>query len=383
MANKPSTLTPNKILYINTALNYNRNMLTKIIHCDADCFFAAVEMRDNPYLRGIPIAVGGSSEGRGVISACNYEARRFGVHSAMSSAYAMRICPELTLVDHHFEKYREASAIMQKIFHDYTDLVEPLSLDEAYLDVSLSCKQQGDAIAIATEIRQRIHKQVGITASAGVAPCKFLAKIASDWNKPNGLFVIEPEQVDDFIKDLPVSKIHGVGKVTLKKLTAYGITNCYDLSNFGLDNLNQHFGSFGQRLFNLSQGIDHRKVTPHRVRKSVSVEHTYPSDIHNADNCLQQIPDLIDRLQNRLDKLDEKPHIIKAFVKVKFSDFTSTTLERIGTTAQLKDYKELMSEALQRKDKAVRLLGLGVRLGFEETSIAEVKSLSSQQYELF
>lgn len=357
--------------------------MTKIIHCDADCFFAAIEMRDNPYLRNIPIAVGGSSERRGVISACNYEARRFGVHSAMPSAYAMRLCPELTLVDHHFEKYREASAIMQDIFHDYTDLVEPLSLDEAYLDVSLCSKQQSDAIAIATEIRQRIQKQVGITASAGVAPCKFLAKIASDWNKPNGLFVIEPEQVDDFIKGLPVSKIHGVGKVTLKKLTAYGIENCHDLRNFGLNNLTLHFGSFGHRLFDLSQGIDLRKVTPHRVRKSVSIEHTYPSDIHNTDNCLQQIPDLIDRLQSRLDKLEEKPHIIKAFVKVKFSDFTSTTLERIGTTAQLEDYKELMSEALQRQDKAVRLLGLGVRLGFEETAIEDVNTQSSQQFELF
>lgn len=352
----------------------------KIIHCDADCFYAAIEMRDNPYLQGRPVAVGGSSERRGVISTCNYEARRYGVHSAMASAQALALCPELILIPGNMEKYRAASATMRSIFSDYTELVEPLSLDEAYLDVTDASACDGSATRIAEEIRQRVVEQLDITVSAGVAPSKFLAKIASDWNKPDGLFVITPEQVNSFIRDLPVRKIHGVGRVTSEKLHTLGITTCADLQRFGQHRLNQQFGSFGERLYELSMGEDHRTVQPDRVRKSVSVEHTYPKDLMNVDDCLGQLPDLLRQLHHRLNRLADDYDIKKAFVKVKFNDFHSTTLERDGTRDNLQDYQSLLTEALQRDSKPVRLLGIGVRF---DTSTTKSEDTNAPQLGLF
>ena len=349
----------------------------KIIHCDADCFYAAIEMRDNPYLRGRPVAVGGSSERRGVISTCNYEARRYGVHSAMASGQALSLCPELILLPGNMEKYKVASATMRAIFQDYTDLVEPLSLDEAYLDVTDSKAHQGSATRIAEEIRQRIHDQLNITVSAGVAPSKFLAKIASDWKKPDGLFVIAPNQVEEFVRKLPVRKIHGVGRVTTEKMHTLGIQTCADLRRFGLERLNENFGSFGERLYQLSTGEDHRAVKPDRIRKSLSVEHTYPKDLVGAESCLQQLPDLLRQLHHRLSKLADDYDIKKAFVKVKFNDFHSTTLERDGTRDNIKDYQSLLTEALQRDSKPVRLLGIGVRFDTtpEQTEVSDVPQL--------
>lgn len=334
----------------------------KIIHIDADCFFAAIEMRDNPSLKGIPMAVGGSSDRRGVIATCNYEARAFGVRSAMSSALAKRKCPQLILVKPRFEAYREASLVMREIFADYTDLIEPLSLDEAYLDVSECQQHNGSATLIAEAIRARIEAALDITVSAGVSNSKFLAKIASDWNKPNGICVIRPDQVEQFVLQLPVAKIHGVGKVTAQKLHDLGIQTCMDVRSAGLELLQQHFGDFAQRLFDYAHGIDHRPVNTERVRKSVSCEHTYAEDLANGPACEAKIPELMQDLQRRLDRLKDEYGIKGAFVKVKFSDFTSTTVERAGSRPSEEDYRLLMQEALARKALPVRLLGLGVRL---------------------
>ncbi len=345
-------------------------MSRKIIHCDADCFFAAIEMRDDPSLRGKAIAVGGQADRRGVISTCNYEAREFGVHSAMASATAQRLCPDLIIVPGNMEAYRKASQSMREIFFDYTDLVEPLSLDEAYLDVS-ECKQcRGSATLIAEEIRQRIYEAIDIRVSAGVAPNKFLAKVASDWNKPNGLCVVPPDQVESFVLPLPVKKLPGVGKVSAEKLKRVGVETCGDLRPFTIYELNDQFGSFGQRLFDLCRGKDERKVSPSRRRKSLSVENTYNKDLPDLDHCLEKLPALFVELKSRIQHLDAAYQIQKAFVKVKFDDFTTTTLERAGTGARVSDYREMMSDAVQRQSRPVRLLGIGVRLLDREGGLA-------------
>lgn len=338
-----------------------RKMSRKIIHIDADCFFAAIEMRDNPELRNRPMAVGGSPFKRGVISTCNYEARKFGVRSAMASGLAMRACPGLVIVPHSMNKYREASQAMRSIFLDYTDLVEPLSLDEAFLDVSDCTKLQGSATLIAEEIRARIAASLNITVSAGVAPNKFIAKVASDWQKPDGLTVVTPAAVDDFVRQLPVERIYGVGKVTAEKMHRLGIHTCGDLRGYSLVELSEAFGSFGPRLYELCRGEDQRPVRTSRRRKSLSVEHTFEYDLTSLAACLEQLPALLRQLQERLQRLEDDYLVVKGFVKVKFDDFTSTTLERVGTRAQLEDYCQLLEAAFERGSRPVRLLGLGVR----------------------
>lgn len=340
----------------------------KIIHIDADCFYAAVEMRDNPVLKGIPMAVGGSSDRRGVITTCNYEARAFGVHSAMPTATAMRKCPDLTLVKPRFDAYREASAVMREIFFDYTELVEPLSLDEAFLDVSETRQCQGSATLIARDIRARVQQHLDITVSAGVAPNKFLAKVASDWEKPNGLTVIAPEDVNEFVRTLPVKKIFGVGKVTAAKLNRQGIETCGDLRQFDAFELTKRFGSFGKRLHELSHGIDDRAVKPSRRRKSLSVENTYASDLAGFAECQSRLPSLLEELERRLGEVDDDYVPAKAFVKIKFNDFTQTTVERHDSTADLETLSQLLAEGLERKGLPVRLLGVGVR--FRDAAIA-------------
>jgi DNA polymerase-4 len=257
----------------------------KIIHCDCDCFYASVEMRDDPSLRGRPLAVGGRPDQRGVVATCNYEARRFGVHSAMSSALAMRKCPDLLILRPAIEKYRIASRQIMAIYRDYTADVEPLSLDEAYLDVTRSERCKGSATLMASEIRERVREAVGVTVSAGVAPNKFVAKIASDWNKPDGLLVVRPHEVDAFVAALPVRKIFGVGKVTAVKLENLGITTCAQLREWPLIDLHRRFGVFGRRLYELSRGIDNRAVKADQERKSVSVETTYVTDLKTSTNA--------------------------------------------------------------------------------------------------
>lgn len=336
--------------------------LRKIIHCDADCFFAALETREDPSLRGRPLAVGGPAERRGVIATCNYEARRYGVRSAMPSAHARRLCPDLLIVPPNMSLYRSVSLQIREIFHRYTEQVEPLSLDEAFLDVSQSEHCRGSATLIAREIRQQVRDELGLTVSAGVAPNKFLAKIASDWQKPDGLTVILPEQVGDFVRTLPVKKIHGVGAVTAAKLKTMGIELCEQLQPLSEIELCRSFGSMGLRLHRLCRGIDERPVNANGRRQSVSVEHTFPVDLPDLQRCLAELPPLISKLHQRLRRIDEGYRIVKAFVKVKFSDFTTTTLERLGTRLSLADYQSLCSEAYERRAAPVRLLGLGVRL---------------------
>ncbi len=334
--------------------------MRKIIHCDADCFYASVEMRDDPSLRGRPIAVGGSSDRRGVISTCNYEARKFGIHSAMASSTAKRLCPDLILLPGRMEVYKEVSQQMHHIFYDYTELVEPLSLDEAFLDVSESDLHRGSATLIAKEIRERISTELGITVSAGIAPNKFLAKIASDWNKPNGQFVIKPNDVDAFIVKLPVKKIYGVGKAMAAKLAGLNIFTCEDIQNYSIFELSQRFGQMGSRLYNLSRGIDDRVVEVGRRRKSLSVENTFNRDLTTVDQCLNELPQLVQQLTIRLRRVDDDYKIVKLFVKIKFFDFTVTTIERSAASVSLEGLKELCIEAHARKKLAVRLLGVGV-----------------------
>lgn len=338
-------------------------MNRKIIHCDADCFFAAIEMRDDPSLRGRPIAVGGASDRRGVIATCNYEARAYGVRSAMPSMTAKRLCPDLLLVPHRFEAYKLASQHIRDIFFEYSDLVEPLSLDEAFIDVSAAPNCHGSATLMAKEIRQRVFEEVGITLSAGIAPNKFLAKVGSDWNKPNGQWVITPDQVDDFVSQLPVQRLFGVGKVTAEKLHRMGIIYCADLRRYTVFELTGHFGSFGQRLHELSQGIDRRPVKTSRERKSLSVEHTYAADLPSVGGCLRQLPALYMELRQRLSKATVSSDICKQFVKLKFNNFQSTTMEcGVNGLPRMAIFHQLCQQSFARGDGLpVRLLGLGVR----------------------
>ncbi|MCS0633621.1 DNA polymerase IV [Telluria mixta] len=339
----------------------------KIIHCDCDCFYASVEMRDDPSLRGRPLAVGGRAEQRGVIATCNYEARRYGIHSAMATAQAVKLCPDLILIPPNMEKYRVASRQIMDIYRDYTDLVEPLSLDEAYLDVTNSPHCKGSATLIAQEIRRRIHETVGITASAGVAPNKFVAKIASDWNKPDGLFLVRPDEVDAFVAVLPVKKLFGVGKVTAAKLHRLGAQTCGDLRDWNMDKLQQHFGSFGARLYDLCRGIDDRDVNPVRERKSISTEETYTPDVPDLEGCLALLPDLYEHLLGRIKRNNAEKFINKLFVKIKFADFQRTTVECVGYAPNMTTFRHLMETGWLRASRPVRLLGVGVRLSDTET----------------
>jgi DNA polymerase-4 len=334
----------------------------KIIHIDADCFYAAVEVRDNPALKGLPIAVGGNADRRGVIATASYEARQFGIHSAMASATALKRCPQLVLVPGRMSAYREASRQMRDIFSDYTDLVEPVSLDEAFLDVSDCDHCSGSATLIACEIRQRIADTVGITVSAGIAPNKFIAKVASDWHKPDGQCVVTPERVSAFLLDLPVKKIWGVGKVTAARLEKRGIKSCADIRQHSLFEFVQMFGNFGEHIYKLAHGEDNRPVVSQWRRKSMSVENTYPQDLPDLASCIENIPALITELNQRLENLDADYSTQNSFLKMKFNDFTQTTIERQGYTAILADYRSLCDEAWLRKKLPVRLLGIGVRL---------------------
>ena len=334
----------------------------KIIHFDCDCFYASIEMRDNPALRGKPIAVGGSPERRGVVATCNYEAREFGIHSAMASATARRLCPDLIIIRTDMEKYRLASSRIHAIFQRYTDLIEPLSLDEAYLDVSDCDAFRGSAIRIAEAIRNEVRETVGITISAGIAPNKFLAKIASDWNKPDGQFAVLPNEVEDFVAKLAVKKLHGVGKVTAAKMHKLNLKTCKDLQNFGADALTEHFGSFGERLFQLSKGIDNRPVSTDRIRKSVSVENTFDTDLPDLDSCREAMLRLLPKLQKRLDRLDRQYSIKKQFVKLKFHDFVTTTVEMVSENTDINNYRALCQQGFARGERPVRLIGVGVRV---------------------
>src|ERR1700735_3804468 len=253
-------------------------MVRKIIHVDMDAFYASVEQRDDPQLRGKPVVVAWRGN-RSVVCAASYEARRFGIRSAMPAARAERLCPEAVFIPPDFVRYRAVSRSVREIFLRYTDIIEPLSLDEAYVDVTENKIGFPTAHRVAKEIRQQIRDELHLTASAGVAPNKFLAKIASDWRKPDGLFVIQPHEVQDFLLPLPVGRIPGVGKVTEDRMKGVGISTVGDLYHLELSDLEDHFGSYGIRLFQLARGIDHNPVVANRVSKSISAEDTFPEDI--------------------------------------------------------------------------------------------------------
>lgn len=338
--------------------------MRKIIHVDMDCFFAAVEMRDNPSLRDIPIAIGGSEKQRGVISTANYPARKFGVHSAMSTAMALKLCPHLTVIRGRYDAYKEASSHIRDIFSRYTALIEPLSLDEAYLDVTDSQHWQGSATLIAREIRDTIQQELNLTASAGIAPIKFLAKIASDMNKPNGQFVITPQQMPDFLLALPLAKIPGVGKVTARKLEEMGLNTCADVQKTDLVTLLRRFGKFGRVLWERSNGIDDREVITTRVRKSLGVERTLSEDIHSWEACLEIIDLLYDELARRLDKIKPDRQIARQGVKLKFTDFQQTTQEHVWPVLNKDDLIAVARSTWdeRRAGRGVRLVGLHVTL---------------------
>ena len=339
----------------------------KILHIDADSFYASVEMRENPALRGRAIAVGGKSDRRGVIATCNYEARKFGVHSAMASSRAMSICPALIIVPAQFELYREVSAQFHEIFREYTHVIEPLSLDEAYLDVSHCSACSGSATLMAREIMRRVEERLGITVSAGVAPNKFLAKVASDWNKPNGVFTVAPADVAQFVRDLPVVKINGVGKVTAGRLAKMGVVTCADLQAVQLNELVRVFGKYGKRLSEVARGVDDRPVQSTRSRKSISVEHTFAEDIADLPLMLDAMDDIVAELDRRYSKIKDRYYPVKRVIKIKFKDFTQTTREElIGSANQLwcepAQFRQLLQAAWPRGAKPVRLLGAGLRL---------------------
>lgn len=339
--------------------------MCKIIHVDMDCFFAAVEMRDNPALRDIPIAIGGSRVQRGVISTANYPARKFGVRSAMPTAMALKLCPHLTLLPGRFEAYKEASNHIREIFSRYTSLIEPLSLDEAYLDVTDSLHCHGSATLMAQEIRQTISSELNLTASAGVAPVKFLAKIASDLNKPNGQYVITPEEVPAFLKTLPLGKIPGVGKVSAAKLESMGLRTCEDVQRSDLAMLLKRFGKFGRVLWERSQGIDERSVSSERLRKSVGVERTLMEDIHDWSECEFIITEqLYPELERRLAKVKPDLLIARQGVKLKFNDFQQTTQEHVWPRLNRDDLIATAKKAWEerRAGRGVRLVGLHVTL---------------------
>ncbi|QEL11253.1 DNA polymerase IV [Kushneria phosphatilytica] len=335
--------------------------MRKILHADCDCFYAAVEMRDDPSLSDIPLAIGGRAAQRGVVATCNYPARRFGIHSAMSMAQAVRLCPHLHILPPDFDRYRRVSAQIQTIFHELTPLVEPLSLDEAYLDVSDIERFHGSATWMARWLKRRIYEQVGIIISIGVAPNKFLAKIASDWDKPDGLFVISPDQTDHFIANLPIDKLHGVGPATTEKLHNMEIRTCSDLQRQPLAHLLEHFGKFGARLHELSRGIDERPVKLERERKSISVETTFDRDLKSLEECRTALAPLLVKLDERIER-NGRPALQKLFVKIRFDDFSLTTFEIAGTSAEAAYFLPLLEQAWQRSARPVRLLGAGVRL---------------------
>jgi DNA polymerase-4 len=333
----------------------------KIIHVDMDAFYASVEQRDDPSLRGKPVAVGGQH--RGVVMAASYEARKFGVRSAMPSVTAKRRCPELIFVKSHFDVYRAVSQQIRAIFFDYTDLVEPLSLDEAYLDVTEDRLGLGSARAIAEDIRRRIREDCQLTASAGVSYCKFIAKLASDHRKPDGLCVITPEKGPEFVASLPVARFHGVGPVTARKMERLGIHTGADLRDWSVPALQAHFGSSAEWYWRICRGIDEREVKADRPYKSVSAERTFDEDQRDPDRLAAELERIAGYAWARVERAEVAGRTVT--LKVKYEDFTIITRSRSfaspvpGLEAFTAAGQALLA-ALHPLPKGIRLLGLGL-----------------------
>jgi DNA polymerase-4 len=337
------------------------NANRKIIHVDMDAFYASVEQMDNPILRGKPIAVGGN-EIRGVICAASYEARKFGVRSALSGALAKKYCPELIFVKPRFDRYKEISNQIRKIFYEYTDLVEPLSLDEAYLDVTYNKKGNPSASLLAQEIRLRIQNETGLTASAGISINKFVAKIASDYNKPNGQKTVNPEEVIPFLEELAIRKFYGVGKVTTEKMYQLGIFTGLDLKNKSLEFLEKHFGKSGAFYFNVVRGIHNSEVKPDRIAKSVAAEHTFDENLSSEVFMEERLEKIAIELERRLRKYKIAGKTIT--LKIKYSDFTQQTRSKTfpyfisDHSILLEVARELLYQ--ERMKNSVRLLGISL-----------------------
>ena len=331
----------------------------KIIHVDMDAFYASVEQLDNPTLRGKPLAVGGGGE-RGVVSAASYEARKFGVRSAMSGVLARQKCPHLLFVKPRFERYKEISSKIRAIFYEYTDLVEPLSLDEAYLDVTENKKGNPSASLIAQEIRQQIFEKLKLNASAGISINKFIAKVASDINKPNGQKTINPEEVLLFLEELPVNKFYGVGKVTAAKMHNLGIFKGNDLKQKPLEELTKLFGKSGTFYYNIVRGIHNSAVKPNRVRKSIAAERTFFKNISSEIFMLEKLDKIADELEKRMIKSDTKGKTIT--LKIKYSDFTQQTRSKTGVSfmQNKSEFMPVVKELLYQNklENSVRLLGI-------------------------
>ncbi len=335
--------------------------LRRILHCDMDCFYAAVHVRDDPSLEGKPVVIGGSPDGRGVVAAANYEVRRYGVHSAMPAAQAIRRCPHAVFIRPEFPRYREESRAIFAIFRELTPMVQPASLDEAYLDVSDHLEPWGSATAIAREIRRRVREERRLTVSVGVGPNRLLAKIASDFDKPDGLTVVKPKRVQAFLDPLPVRRLHGVGPATEKALHELGIQTIADLRGFDAEVLRRRFGRHGQGLYNYSRGIDERPVRIHRERKSLGHERTYARDVASLEEMDAQLEDLARRVASGLEKREIAARTIT--VKVRYPDFTTLTRARSldRPTASAEHIAGIARELLRLTDAAsrnVRLLGV-------------------------
>ena len=347
---------------------HNEAKSRAIIHLDMDCFYAAIEVRDRPSLRGKPVGVGGARDRRGVLTTCNYEARKFGVRSAMPTFMALQRCPDLIVLPTRFDVYRREAAVIREILHRFTSLVEPLSLDEAYLDVS---EHPGAPAPLAQVIRGMIFRKTKLTSSAGIGPNKLIAKIASEMNKPNGQLEVTPEQVPEFMEKLPVRKIWGIGEKTERKLEELGVKTCGELQRFSRPELVDLFGKFGIELHDLCRGIDQRPVEPDRPRKSLSTEETFAIDLTTLEQCEEKLEELFQEMMADLAQKEATRSVTKIFVKLKFNDFTRTTAERAGLTPNLPDFRGLLAEAFGRTGKPVRLIGVGVR--FAENSPADAQ----------
>ena len=336
----------------------------KIIHIDMDAFYASVEQRDNKELRGKPVIVGGSPESRGVVATCSYEARKFGIHSAMPSKVAYVRCPHAIFVPPRFDVYHKVSYEIREIFKRYTDIIEPLSLDEAYLDVTENKKGIEYASIIAKRIKHDIYKEIGITSSAGVSYNKFLAKIASDYQKPNGLTVITPEKAQEFIDKLPIKKFFGIGKVTEKTLKMMGINNGYDLRNMDLIQLETIFKKKGYDMYNFARGIDHRSVKVSRERKSVGAESTFISNVNfDSDELNEHIKEVVKDVYMRLNSINKSGKTIT--VKVKYEDFQQVTKRHtlkipIHTYDDILGNTNVLIEKIKDKNKQIQLIGVSI-----------------------
>jgi len=337
-------------------------VMRKIIHIDMDAFYASVEQRDNPELRGKPVAVGGA-EARGVVAAASYEARKFGVRSAMPSVIAKRKCPDLIFMKPRFDVYKAVSLRIRQIFAEYTLIIEPLSLDEAYLDVTENLKGIVSATWIAEEIRARIRSETQLTASAGVSYNKFLAKLASDHRKPDGLFVITPEMGPAFVETLPVRKFHGIGPATARKMEQIGVRTGLDLRAQTLDFLQQHFGKAGSYYYWAARGIDERPVRADRIRKSVGAENTFPADLFTYEAARDQLRDIIDTVWSYCERSGTRGRTVT--VKIKYANFRQITRSRTGqmpvsTRSELEQLGNALLEPLFPVVKGIRLLGISL-----------------------